>query len=257
MPHRINRTMLRPIIASILVAVLTVSPARADDVRIYAAGAVQKAVVALIPEFEARTGHKVVATYDTVGALANRVKAGEKPDLVVLSQSALKGLETSGQIAAASIQSVGRTGVGLAGNPALPAPDVSTADKLKAALLAAPSIVHADPARGATAGTHFAKVLVDLGIAAEVKERVTVIPFGGAVADEVASGKFAIGVSQASEIVPNPKVRFLGFLPEPHALWTVYAVATVAAPTDASRALLATLIGPEGQKALEKIGFQR
>lgn len=234
-----------------------VLPARADEVRVYAAGAVQKAVQALIPEFEGKTGHRIIATYDTVGALANRVRAGEKPALVLLSHAALSALEKSAHIAAGAIQPVGRTGVGLAGPLDKPAPDISTPEKLVAALRAAPSIVHADPARGATAGTHFAKVLADLGLAGELKDRITVIPFGGAVAGDVAAGKFAIGVSQASEIVPNTAVRFLGFLPEPHALWTVYAAAPVDAPAAASRAFLDLLLGADGQAAFARIGFVR
>jgi molybdate transport system substrate-binding protein len=238
-----------------VVSAMIIRPAAADDVRVYAAGAVQKAVDALKPVFEAKSGHTLAATFDTVGALANRVRAGETPHLVILSQTALQALEKSGHIASGAIKPVGRTGVGLAGALDKPAPDISSPDKLVAVLRAAPSIVHADPARGATAGTHFAKVLADLGLASELKDRITVIPFGGAVAGDVAAGKFAIGVSQASEIVPNPSVRFLGFLPEPHALWTVYAVAPVAPPSQPSRAFLDLLTGPEGQAALAKIGF--
>jgi molybdate transport system substrate-binding protein len=45
-----------------------------------------------------------------------------------------------------------------------PKPDVSTPEALKAALLAAPSLGYADPARGGQGGTHFAKVIEQLGL---------------------------------------------------------------------------------------------
>ena len=82
-----------------------------------------------------------------------------------------------------------------------PVPDISSAEALRRSLLAAGSVAHADPARGATAGTHFARVLERLGIAAEMAPRVTVLPFGGDVIKAVAEGRFEIGVSQSSEIL--------------------------------------------------------
>jgi molybdate transport system substrate-binding protein len=225
-------------------------------VRIYAAGAVQKAIVPLLPAMEVAAGQNVTATFDTVGALAGRIKAGNTADIVILSLGALKRLESDGLIAKGSIVTVGRTGVGLAGPLNQPAPDISTPDALKATLLAAPSIVHADPARGATAGAHFANVLAELGIAEQLKDRVTVVPFGGAIAGEIAAGKFAVGASQASEIVPNTAVRFLGFLPEPYQLWTVYALATPGVPAAETKAVIDVLTGAAGKAALAKIGFQ-
>jgi molybdate transport system substrate-binding protein len=247
---------VRLIIAMALLALQPLT-ARASDVRIYAAGAVQKAVEALIPLYRERTGRVATATFDTVGAQVKRIQDGETPSLAILSVSGLRGLATAGRISADAIKPIGRTGVGLAGDPKRPAPDIATSAALAAALRAAPSIVHADPARGATAGTHFAKVLADLGLAEELKPRITVVPFGGAVAGHVAAGTYAIGVSQASEIVAHPEVRFLGFLPEPHALWTVYAAAPIAPLDDHARAFLDLLLSADGAKALDKIGFVR
>jgi molybdate transport system substrate-binding protein len=248
---------MRRFVFAALVWTLSYTNGFAADVRVYAAGAVQKAIEKLIPTFETATGHKVVAVFDTVGALAKRISAGETPAVTLLSERALRDLAATGRIDATTIRPIGRTGVGLAGDPRLPAPDVATPAALVAALRTASSIVHADPARGATAGTHFAKVLADLGMADELKGRITVVPFGGAVAGLVRDGVHAIGVSQASEIVAEPRVRFLGFLPEPHALWTVYAAAPVAAPNEAARAFLDLMLSVDGRRALESIGFVR
>ena len=44
-------------------------------------------------------------------------------------------------------------------------PDIGTADALKRSVLAAKSIVYADPAKGGTSGVYFAKALERLGIA--------------------------------------------------------------------------------------------
>lgn len=252
-----TRRMAKHCAASALLLLASHASALAQDVSIHAAGAVQKAIQHLIPQYEAATKRTVKPVFDTVGALAKRVRDGERPAVTVLSINALRELEKAGLIAGGGIRPVGRTGVGLAGDPRRPAPDLSTPAALVAALRAAPSIVHADPARGATAGTHFAKVVADLGLTEELKARITVVPFGGAVAGHVRDGTYAIGVSQASEIVPYSDVRFLGFLPEPHALWTVYAAAPVAPLDEAARAFLDLLMSADGINALGRIGFVR
>jgi hypothetical protein len=43
----------------------------------------------------------------------------------------------------------------------------------------------------------------------------------------VADGKFALGVSQSSEIVPLPGVVFVGEFPAPHGLRTAYDAAAI------------------------------
>ena len=97
-----------------------------------------------------------------------------------------------------------------------PVPDVtSSPEALKRTLLAAKSIAHADPARGATAGAHFARVLQQLAVADALAPRVTVLGFGGDVVEGVAQGRFEIGVSQSSEIMAHAGVTLAGSLPPP------------------------------------------
>ena len=238
-----------------LICALTAKgPARADEVAVFAAGAVQKAVVEVAAAFEATTGHKVVASYDTVGALRDRVLAGETPDLVIVSEAGLKALAAKGKLWQGSEVRLGETSVGICVPASGPPLDISTPEKLKAVLLAAPSIAHADPARGATAGTHFRKVLAALGIEAELSPRVTVVPFGGTIAKDVAAGKFALGVTQMTEIVTIPGVRGHA-LPEPHALRTGYGMGLGKAPGAAAADLIELLKGESGRAAFAKSGF--
>jgi molybdate transport system substrate-binding protein len=59
--------------------------------------------------------------------------------------------------------------VGLTGRPGLAAAGLETPDQLRALLLGASSISYADPARGATVGTLFARTLAELGLAEPLK----------------------------------------------------------------------------------------
>lgn len=236
----------------------------AEEVRILAAGAVQKPVKQLIARFEADGRHKAIVIFDTVGALRDRVLAGEAAHVVMLSAPALDLLAAKGRIDVATRRALGRTGVGLAAHASAPAADITKREGLAAVLLAASSIGQADPARGATAGMHFRKVIGDLGLTEQLAARLRVLSFGGDVVAAVGRGEIAIGASQASEIVGQPNVRFLGFLPDELQLWTGYAAAevvpvgaeTAAAPTSGASDLLALLTSPDGRAAFAAAGFR-
>ena len=201
--------------------------ALAGDITLLAAGAAKDLVARIDAPFTQATGRRIKATFDTVGVQRERVEMGERPDMVILSSAAIAQLNKLGLIDAATIRDVGDVQVGLAVTANSMAPDISTPEALRKALLAAKSIAYADPARGATAGAHFAKVLAALGINEQVSGKVTVLPFGVEVIEAVAVGKFEIGVSQSSEIVQHKGVRYIGALPVPHQLATRYQTAAL------------------------------
>lgn len=193
-----------------------------------------------------------------MGVRADEVRvlaAGAAADVVVLSEAALEQLRAAGRLTGAALP-IGRVSVSLAVPAGRPLPDISDAAHLRQTLLDAPSIAYADPARGATAGTHFARTLDTLGIGEAVAAKTTVLPFGVDVIEAVAQGRYALGVSQSSEITNHPGVRLVGALPPPHAQGTGYAAA-LASEGAAGRALLAYLDSPEGRAAWAASGFSR
>jgi molybdate transport system substrate-binding protein len=240
-----------------VVLALAAPCALAEEVRVFAAGAAKHAVEAIAPAFQKATGHTLRASYDTVGALAGRVlqaAPGEVADVVILSDAALATLRTANRLAAAPAHSIGRVVVALAVPQDAALPDLSTPEALRQALLAAPSIAYADPARGATAGTHFAKVVEALGLTETLKSKTTVLPFGVDVIRAVSEGKFALGVSQSSEIMQHPGIRFAGGLPAPHGLSTGYGAA-LASDKPVALQLLAFMATPESMRAFAGSGF--
>ena len=82
------------------------------------------------------------------------------------------------------------------------------------------------------------------------------MPFGVDVVQGVAEGKFEVGVSQSSEILPVPGVTFAGGLPAPYALRTLY-VAAVVGSSEAGLKLLRWLESPAAQVHLRAAGFSR
>ena len=225
MTHLLHR-LLR---AALVLALAAGGSARADEVRVLAAGAAKAALEKIAPEFQRATGHTLAAGYDTVGAQRDRVLKGEAADLVILSDSAIAQLAAAGKLTGEERQFIGQVAVSLAVPAGAAVPDISTADGLKAALQQAPTIAYADPARGATAGTHFDKVLAQLGLRDALKPKLHVLPFGVDVIKDVAAGKYALGVSQSSEILQHEGIAMVGPLPAPYALTTGYSAAVTSA----------------------------
>lgn len=226
-----------------------------ETLTVFAAGAVKAAMAEIFERFEADGSARIVAHYDTVGALRDRALGGEAVNVVLLSAQAVAAIEAQGRLVAGTRTGVGRTGIGLAG-PLGSTQRIRTAEEFRAVLASAKSLGYADPARGATAGTHFAKLLGELGLAEPLKDRLILYPFGVETIAAVAKGALEIGVSQATEIVAHQnEVAFLGLFPDPYNLWTSYEAAALA-DTAATRRLLAALAAPQAQAAFSRIGFE-
>ena len=56
------------------------------------AGAMRSVVDALLPDFEKKTGHKVVVDNGTTGALAKRIEGGEAFDLAIITPAVIDDL---------------------------------------------------------------------------------------------------------------------------------------------------------------------
>ena len=252
-PMRGVRRRALPALLAVLLS-LAMPAIAAAQIRVLAAGAVQKPVEEIIAAFHAAGRERVEAVFDTVGALRDRVLAGDSADVILLSDAGLEALAARGLLRDGRWTPVGQTTVAICLPAGASAPDVRDAAGLAALLRSAPTIVHADPARGATAGAHFRKVVAALGLEAELAPRITVVPFGGAIAREVAAGRFALGVSQMTEIAVVAGVRGLE-LPPPHTLRTRYGLALGRAPTPAVEAFAAMLEGEAGKAAFARAGF--
>ena len=101
-------------------------------------------------------------------------------------------LDKQQKFASGSTTNVAGTPVALAIRAGAPKPDISNADALKRTLLAAKSIVYADPAKGGASGVYFAKVVDRLGITDELKPKTILVP-GAQAAEVVARGEAEIG----------------------------------------------------------------
>jgi molybdate transport system substrate-binding protein len=159
-------------------------------------------------------------------------------------------------VAKGSIVDVAKSSVAVAAREGVPKPDISTPDALKATLLAAKSVVYADPARGASSGIHVDSVLKRLGIYAEMAPKTVLRP-GGYVVEAVAAGEAELGLHQVSEILPVHGVTLLGPLPAELQRITPYAAAVGRTEQpERAAAVLAFITGPDVHPILRAKGLE-
>jgi molybdate transport system substrate-binding protein len=203
-------------LVSSLVAVLALVPtagtADAGELTVMTSVALTPALDELKPVFEGEDKAKLTITYDLISNLRKRVMAGESADVIILSRPVMEDLEKEGKVAPGTLFEVASTSVAVAARAGTRKPDISTVDAFKKTLLAAKSIVYADPAKGGASGVYFAKVVERLGVADQLKSKTILVP-GAQAAEVVAKGEAELGIAQASEIVPVPGAELVGLFP--------------------------------------------
>jgi molybdate transport system substrate-binding protein len=224
--------------------------------RILSGGALNGLVTRLQPAFEKQHGCRIEGTYGAVGAMKDKLLSGAPCDLLILSQALIEDLHAQGRAEGARAVGQVKTGVALKDKHA-PA-SVSSPEKLKALLQAAPAIFYPDPAK-ATAGIHFHKVLQSLGLDSE-PAKLRTYPNGAMAMAALAQAPEAdaVGCTQVTEILITPGVRLNGLLPAPYELETTYtaAIATGAQEADLAQALLEALTAPAAAETRRKCGFE-
>jgi molybdate transport system substrate-binding protein len=230
-----------------------------EEIRLLSGGAAQGLVTPLRDRFLAQTGFTVEGTFGAVGAMRDKLLAGEPCDLVILTQAIIDQLTADGHVVPGSGVPLGLVKTGLAVKTGEPLPRVDTAASLEAALMAAKGIYLPDPQK-ATAGIHFVKVLQALGIAGELAPRLRSFPNGAAAMHAMAQSADAglIGCTQVTEILFAPGVELAGLLPKEFELATVYmaAVCTKAAEPDAAREFIRLMAGADAAGLRAKGGFE-
>jgi molybdate transport system substrate-binding protein len=240
--------------AALAAGAASAQPAKGDTVKIYAAAVVKTPLTEIAADYEKMTGNTVTVIYDSAGASSQRFQADPDAALLITSPAQLKRAQQAGALKDGTITLLGTTVAGVAVPPGSPKPDVSTPEKLKAALLAAKSIGVSDPARGATVGTHFMKVIESLGVKDQLMPKITFAKNGVDTMRLVLDKKVDIGVSQSSEILQASRNSMAGPFPKEYALVTNFSLWHRNTMAPAVSDFVALLTGPSGRAKLAAEG---
>jgi len=227
--------------------------------RILSAGAAQAVVETIAAAYTRETGNEVAAEYSAVGAMKARVVAGEAVDVVILTGALIDELVSSGHVVPGSRADLGKVGTGVAVRAGAPLPDVSSAQSLRASLLAATTIVFPDPAV-ATAGKVVMQACEKLGVTDAVKHRMQHFPNGYAAMRWLAasSGRNEVGITQITEILANQGVTYVGPLPGDLQAKAVYSAGLAArtAQAAAGTGFIARLTSLAARDTLKAAGYE-
>jgi len=222
---------------------------------ILSAGAAKAAVISAAADLGVTPG----GAFGAVGAIQDKLLAGEPCDVIVLTRPMIEALAESGRVVPETIADLGQVKTGVAVKKGTPRPNVNRAETLASALLGAEAIYVPDMKKS-TAGKHIAGMLDQLGIASEVVERIKEFPNGAAAMRAMvdAPGIYAIGCTQVSEILYTEGADLVGALPDEFELSTLYSAAacTGAANATTARNFVLFLTGETTQRMRRKAGFE-
>jgi molybdate transport system substrate-binding protein len=233
------------------------SPARATEITLLGPASFRVLFPKLLPQFEKLSGDTVTASYAPLGVIAERVSKGEAIDVAIVSGKQNEELQKQGKLLAGSRTEIAQVGFTVFVKRGSPKPDLSSADALKRALLAAKSIAVGDPARGGGASFYTIHLLKRLGISEEVKVNIRLEPSGTEIAEAVAKGEAELGIGVASDLSLVAGIESVA-LPAEVQNYSVYVAGINAGSqhVDTAKALIAYLTTARVRQALKANGFE-
>jgi molybdate transport system substrate-binding protein len=248
-------------VCSLTVGILLLGAGRevfAVELNVLAAGATESILRDMVGTFEKESGHTVKLIYAPVGALRDKVFAGEPADLTLVTPVIIEQLQARGVVRPNTRTDLGQVGGGIAVRAGAPLPAVATPEELKHALLGAQEIYYADPTI-ATAGAYFLKVADRLGIGDAVRQKGRTARGGKEAMELMAkSAAEAIGLTQISEILSVKEVVLVGPYPGDLQTMTTYTgiLLTRTPHPEAAEAFLRFLTSPPVQARFKQAGYE-
>lgn len=232
---------------------VSASAAEGQPLKIYAAAAVKTALTDIAIEYEAETGNTLEVVFDTAGASERNFLADPQAELLITTPARIERAQSEGELIGGTSIVLGVTVAGIAVPPGTAKPDISDAEKLRAALLAADRIAFSDPSRGATVGNHFMGVIESLGIRDEVLSKAVLAENGVETMRLVLEEGVDIGITQSAEIMQANRDALAGPFPDEFELATAYSLWHGDNISQIAEDIVARLTSPDG---LEKIAAE-
>lgn len=233
--------------------------AQSSELRVMTSGAFTAAHLELIPALERLTGKTVVTVTTSIGtgdiSIPSRLQRREVADLVIVAETALRQFIADGYVIPDSLTVVASSSIGMAVRKGAPPPDIGTAEKLKAVLLAARSIGYS----ASVSGQYLTQDIYQrLGIAGQCLPKSTLVGGGERVGARIARGELEIGFQQISELLPVAGIDHITPLPPELQKVSRFAVGigTNSPHPDVARAAIRFLASPAAAEAIRRSGLE-
>jgi molybdate transport system substrate-binding protein len=231
--------------------------ANAATIKVMVSGAMAHALEEVSKDFAKKNGHTLDFVVGTTGVIQDKVRAGEKADVVEVTTVGMQALEKEKLVVPDTSVELARANIGVAVRDGAPTPDISTVDALKARLVAAKSVAWIDPKVGGQAGQAITSLLQKMGIADEVTKKSVYGKTGGEAVQKMAAGEADMAISFISEIKPIKGAKLVGALPAAVQNPSSYAgaVGVNSANPDIARALLKAMQDAEARHIMVEAGL--
>jgi molybdate transport system substrate-binding protein len=208
----------------------------ATEIRVISPGVVYNAgVLDLAEAFGKETGTKVTVTSSGMGRIVNDIKTvTPAPDVIMLPFELMSTLSLDGGVRPGTFTPLGRAEMGLAVRAGAPHPDISSVEKLAAALRGAKAVMRSNPAGGSMVARVIEQNVIKRPEFAGVNSPVSTRGEGG---QALARGEGDMALQAICEILPYKEIELVGPLPRELAAWIDMATAVSARSTNPDRAL--------------------
>jgi molybdate transport system substrate-binding protein len=244
------------VVGGVTPGALTRQPSATDVVTVSCSNAVEALLGSVSDGFTRDTGYSLRFSCALAAAVAERIRARDAFDIVILPPQMIDGLAALGQVAVESRTRLGRSPIALAQRAGLPPRPARTAEELRAVLVASPSIAYA---KQGLSGQFFTALLGRWTLLDAFAPRLRPMAAGAEVSAAVAVGDADLSVLPASEIIPVRGVMIATLFPPALDAWVVMELAAARdrADTPPVAAFVRFLTSPQAALALERHGFVR
>jgi molybdate transport system substrate-binding protein len=213
----------------------------------------KEALIELVPVFEHERGYSVDVVYGAGAGLARKIADGLRGDVFVGPEEFSGQLIEQGVLDGNSRSAFANSGAVIAVKAGTPIPDIGTAEKLRDVLLAAKGVSYSTGA----SGIHFLQACEQLGILAAVTAKLVRPQPGEMVGPVLVRGEAQIGVQQPAELLPEPGVVIVGYLPPEVRQTIVYGATAFPDPVNREgyAAFLEVMRSPIAREVLSRTGL--
>lgn len=209
-----------------LMATSLASAALAADISVLSAGAIEPGIKAAASAFEKQTGHSIKISFNTAPELRKRMEGNPAFDVVIAPPAVINDFAAAAKLSAGRA-SLGRVGMGVAVRDGAAVPDISSAEAVKKAVLAAESLVF----NRASTGLYLEGLLKKMDVYTQIESKTTRYADGASVLQHVIQGKgHDIGFGAMTEILlyTSKGLKLVGPLPAEIQNYTSYTAAPLA-----------------------------
>ncbi|RPI43547.1 MAG: ABC transporter substrate-binding protein [Betaproteobacteria bacterium] len=229
----------------------------AATVRVLSAGAIEPGLTGAARAFGEQHGVSVEIAWATTPNIRRRVAADEVHDILIVPADAAVEFEAAGKLVRDGRVPLGAVGVGVAVRAGAGVPDVSTVERLTAALLGAESVIFTL----ATSGIYVESMLKRQGLYERLAPKITRFETGPEMMAHLIHGRgdeFCLGAIVELMMFRDKGVSYVGPLPSALQRFTEYVAArtTAGENPNGARRFLAYLATAEARTMFADCGVE-